>query len=292
MKCERPLSELYHCHSAGNLPRKDFEGRIFQYLLDNPERYRIFEGNSHSWNEFLSWLYPRLARAIDLYRDMGSSFDAYITGLVYSAAREYRNKEMDHRIVEYTCWQARAEEMNVCESESEYPEYNKLPGHRDETAHRENISIPDGIKPRQILFLLLKSYYFVSDEFVNRVSRTIGMEPEAVMKMIEELKNMRSEREIELLDLRDRLYCQHYRYLTYQKRMISAQPGTEYRKKMEARYQRAKKRFMSMRKRLGKMRVDASNRMIADVIGIPKGTVDSNLFAIKSYMASCADQVV
>ena len=279
-KCEKPLSELHRRYAEGNLRKKDFEAGIFQYLLDNPDRYRIFEGNKNRWNEFLSWLYPRLARAIDLYRDVGSSFDAYITGLIHSAFREYRCREADHRMTEYACWQARAQEMSVCESECEYLEC------------RDDTPIPDGIKPRQVLLLLLKSYYLVSDEFVNRVARAIGMKTEAVMKMIDELRKRRSEKEIEILELRDRLHCQHYRCLAYEKRMNAAQAGTEYRKKMEARYERARQRFHAMKKRLGSMRIDASNRMIADVIGIPKGTVDSGLFAIKHYLASHMGQLV
>jgi hypothetical protein len=164
--------------------------------------------------------------------------------------------------------------MKVCESESEYPEI------------REDISIPEGIRPRQILLLLLKSYHFVSDEFVKKVARAIGMETEQIMNMIDELRNLRSKKEVEILDFRDRLYCQHYRCLAYQKRMNAAQPETEYYKKMKDRYERARKRFLAMKKRLGKMRLDASNRMIADVMGIPKGTVDSGLFAVKNHLAS------
>ena len=278
--CEKPLSSLYQCYSTGNLPKKDFEGRIFQYLLDNLERYRVLEGGKNCWNEFLSWLYPRLARAIDQYRDLGSSFDAYITSLVHGAAREYRCREADHRITEYACWQARAQEMCVCESESEYLE------------SCEAFSIPRGIKPRHILLLLLKSYYLVSDEFVDRVAGAIGMKAEVIMKMIYKLRTMRCERDTEILNLRDRLYCQHYRCLAYQKRLSAVQPGTDYYKKMEARCVRARQRFFSMKKRLGKMRVDASNRMIADVVGIPKGTVDSSLFAVKNYLASNAGHLV
>jgi len=279
-KSEKPLSTLYQCYSTGNLSKKDFEGKIFQYLLDNIERYRVVEGNKNRWNEFISWLYPRLARAIDLYRDLGSSFDAYITSLVHSAAKEYRCREADHRITEYACWQARAEEMSVCESESEY---------LDSCA---DISIPNGIKPKHVLLLLLKSYYLVSDEFVNRVARAIGMKTDTVMQMINKLKKLRCGKETEILNLRDRLYCQHYRCLAYQKRLCAAQPGTDYYKKMADRCERARRRFHTMKQRLGKMRVDASNRMIADVIGIPKGTVDSGLFAIKNYLASGMGQTV
>jgi hypothetical protein len=96
MKNDKPLSDLYQLYITEKLSKKDFEGMIFQHLLDNSEHFRIFRGNRERWSDFLSWLYPRLVKAIDLYRDLGSSFDAYITSLVYSAAKEYRCRETDH----------------------------------------------------------------------------------------------------------------------------------------------------------------------------------------------------
>ena len=273
-KSEKPLSDLYSQYNAENLPKSDFVGRLFQYLLDNYERYHIFEGNRDRWNEFVSWLYPRLSRAVDVYREQGSSFDAYITGIVHNAAKEYRCREADHYMTEYICWQARSEELALCEGETEYYEYPK------------NITIPADIKPRQILLLLLKSYYFVSDEMVKRAAPLVGIDAEVICGMIEKLRARRAEREAAILEFRERLYSQHYRCLAYQERMYAALPGTDYHKKMRDRFDRARIRFRTMRKRLTGMRVDASNRMIAEVMGIPKGTVDSCLSAVKNRMMS------
>jgi hypothetical protein len=283
MDCDKPLSDLYQLYIEGNLAKKIFEGKIFQHLFNNFEKFRMFNGNRERWNDFLSWLYPRFARAIDLYRNMGSSFDAYITGLVNSAAREYRFRESDHIITEYVCWRAKAEENLLLESEPEYlkDEYLKDAYLKE----RKNISIPDDINPKQILFLLLKSYFFVSNEFVEQVAKAIGMDLNVVQGMIDELKKRRSEKEAEIMDLRERIHCQHYRCLAYEKRMNNAQPGTEHHERMKKRLERAKKRYKTMRKRLGGMRMSASNRMIADVLGIPRGTVDSSLFAIKNRFA-------
>ena len=137
--------------------------------------------------------------------------------------------------------------------------------------------------------LLLKSYYFVSDEFVKQVAHAIDMESATVLNMIEKLRRMRSVREDEILSLRERLHCQHYRCLAYQKRMNAAQPGTEYYERMKERFQRAKRRYLAMRKRLGGMRVDVSNRMISEVTSIPKGTVDSGFYAMKNFLAPYAE---
>jgi hypothetical protein len=274
MKSEKHLSDLYEMYIKSNLSRKNFEGMIFRYLLENFERFRLFNGNRETWGDFLSSLYPRLVRAIDLYHDLGSSFDAYIVSLVHSAAKEYRCRESDRSITEYVCWKARAEEMAVSESE---PEYNE---------NRRRVSLPDDINPRQVLFLLLKSYFFVSDDFVKRVAQTINMNVVMVQNMIDELRRRRSDKEAEILALRERLHCQHYRCIAYQKRMNNTQQGTEYHERMKNRFERARKRFYTMKKRLGGMRMSASNRMIADVLGIPRGTVDSSLSAIKHRLIS------
>jgi hypothetical protein len=104
--------------------------------------------------------------------------------------------------------------------------------------------------------------------------------------MIDELRKRRSEKEAEIMDLRERIHCQHYRCLAYEKRMLNTQPGTEHREKMRMRLERAKKRYKTMRKRLCGMRMSASNRMITEILGIPRGTVDSSLFTIKNRLAS------
>ena len=278
MKSFKSLSDLYQSYVVRSLPKKDFEGKIFQYLLDNFEHFHVFRGNRERWSDFLSWLYPRIVKAIDLYRDLGSSFDAYINSLVHSAAKEYRCRETDHNLTEYVCWRARAEEMVLFENE---PEYLKSP--KDVSL---DFCLPGEVNSRQVLLLLLKSYFFVSDEYVTKVAETIGMKTATILKMIGELRKRRSEKETQILSLRERLHCQHYRCLAYQKRMTCAQNGTDYYERMKGRFERAKKRYNAMKKRLGGMRMAASNRMIAEVLGVPRGTVDSSLSAVKNRLSA------
>lgn len=269
----RPLSALYEQYLARRISKRDFEEKLFRFLLENYDRFRVFKGDEDRWKEYLSWLYPRIARAIDSYRDTGSCFDAYMTGLVHATAKEYRYREADTYITEYMCWQTKAEEMVLFEGEPEYHEVSK------------DVSMPKGINPRQVLYLLLKSYFFVSDEYVKKVAKTIGMDAGTVQNMVNELRAKRSAKEAEILELRERVHSQHYRCLTYQRRMNSIQPGTLLYEKLRLRFERAQKRYRTMKKRLKAMRLTASNRLVAEVMGIPRGTVDSGLFSVKSRLA-------
>ena len=273
MQREKQLSELYSSYTEGEIPKKEFEGEVFKYLLNNFKRYHVFDGNRGKWEEFLGWFYSRLSRAIDHYRDIGATFDGYITSYIQGAVKEYRCREAEHYVTEFACWQAKAEETLTYEYEHEKPE------------KPEKVSIPKDINPKQLLFLLLKSYYSVTEEIVERTASTIGIKSEILWDLIEKLKTLCSEKELGMLKLRERIHCQHYRCLVYQKRMNNAQKGTLYHDKLKVRFEHARKRFYSMKKRLCGIRMTASNRMIADVLGIPKGTVDSGLYMMKKYMA-------
>jgi len=270
MEQSKPLSDLHQRYLSGHLNRKDFECLLFLNLLKSHERYRIIEPDLNCWNDFLSWLFPRLQRSIDLYRDIGLSFDSYINGLIYKASKEYHVRENDHCLVEHVCWKEQSHEMEVCEYNPDYGE-----------EYCGDNSILRKIKPKHILILLLKNYHFVSDEYVRHISLALGFKSDAVFGMIDKLRLLCSDKEVKIESLRSRLYCQHYRCLAYQQRLKSAEQGSFYREKLKCRCERAKKRFLSMKKRLSNMRHDAPNWMIASVLGIPKGTVDSGLFALK-----------
>jgi FixJ family two-component response regulator len=51
---------------------------------------------------------------------------------------------------------------------------------------------------------------------------------------------------------------------------------------MKQRGEKARKRLEGMRNRLASIRTDPTNRQVAEVIGISKGSVDSGLHALKT----------
>jgi DNA-directed RNA polymerase specialized sigma24 family protein len=268
-----PLSNLRKQYGQGLLTRKDFEGRIFEFILENYQRFHLFHWDRETCTDYLCWLYPRLSRAIDAYKDVGASFDAYIASVVHWSAKEYRSREADHHVTEYACWEARAEE--VAERE---------PAYMDVRLEESGKTMPEQKKlpnPRQILILLLKSYFFVSDDFITRVAPYMDISPEKLLCMIDKLRMMRFDRDEEIRDVQERLHCEYYRCLSYQKRLNAQPEGSSMQAKMEGRLERARMRYKIMKERLMGMGTEASNRQIAEVMGIPKGTVDSTLHAIK-----------
>jgi hypothetical protein len=209
---------------------------------------------------------------------VGASFDAYIASLVHWSAKEYRSREAEHHIIEYACWEARAGE--VSESASAYMDA-MLEDSVSESGSSEQKKLPN---PRQILILILKSYFFVSDTFVLKVAPAVNVSTEKLQSMIDQLRAMRSVRDANIRKAQERLHCEYYRCLAYQKRLNALDKGTAMQTKVTGRIKRARERYKLLKERLASIGTEASNRQVAEVLGIPKGTVDSTMYAIKQKM--------
>ena len=261
------LNTIMDDYLHGRIKRKEMEGKLFMYIRKHPRRFSIFLFSSDACDDFISWLYPRLSKAIDRYADQGACFDAYITSMVKLSAREYSLRKKDHRIIEKTWWDAKAQEMAVLDEEPEYPE--KSPPHKKVS------------NPRQVLMLLLKSYYYISDDLIEQLAPALGLKKEDLFHMVDKLRVLRLQREEMINGLKERIHCQFYRCLAFEKRLQAAPQFSAHWYKMKRCYENARKRLDSMRKRLNTMRVEASNRQVAGIMGVKKGTIDSNLFAVK-----------
>jgi len=260
------LNGMFNDYLLGRISRKELEGGIFVYIKTNPRRFSISLLRDDVRDDFISWLYPRLSRAVDHYIDQGSCFDAYITSMVRLSAKEYGLRKKEHRIIEKTWWNARALEMEVAEEEPEYLEAEPVP---------KKVS-----NPRQILMLLLKSYYFLSDAHLEKIAPSLGLKKEELFHMVDKLRILRVQREEMINALKERVHGQFYRCLAFEKRMQAAPYHSAHWFKMKRCLETARKRLVSMRSRLHAMRIEASNEQVAGIMGVAKGTVDSNLHAV------------
>jgi RNA polymerase sigma factor (sigma-70 family) len=234
----------------------------------------IGRGHKKDLSDFISWVYPRIANAVDNYKDNGSSFDAYIYSIVNKAHKEYRAGDIERRITERTVWSFKEYER-VAEVEEAY-----LAAEQDDPPPITRIR-----NPRQILILLLKTCYTLSDDFIARIAPALGMSIEKIDRLVMELKELRAEQEQEIHDLRERVYSQFYRCLSFQSRADLSPPNSVREQRYTECLNRGIKRLNSMRETLRKHRADVTNEEIAKVLGISKGTVDASLFTVrKNYL--------
>jgi hypothetical protein len=135
---------------------------------------------------------------------------------------------------------------------------------------------------RQILFLLLKCYYFVSDDLLARIAPAVGIKKEQLLKIITRLRDLRTRREAEIRRLQERKYSLFYHCMAYEKIIKGLAENPVHQNLIKMRLERTRRRLEAIKERLSKIHVHATNRQIAEVLGIPRGTVDSALSTLKS----------
>jgi DNA-directed RNA polymerase specialized sigma24 family protein len=277
------LSKLYRDYKNGLIGRTVFEAKLMGEVTYRAPSV-LGKNRSKNLQDFLVWLYPRLHNAIDNYKNTGSDFDRYLYTIVRKAYKEFHMKEHDHRITERTVWTEKSYEFTGYEYAVE------------SAAEREAFYAPDSeddkpepfrcvSNPRQILILLMKSYYFLSDDFISRIAPALGMDREEINMLVTEMRDLRAEREQEIHDLRERVHTQFYRCLSFQYRAEAAPANSARQLHYRECLNRGLKRLSSMRQTLRNLNVDASNKEIAEVLGISKGTVDASLFTVKKSYA-------
>ena len=137
------LNDLYTNYMAGLLDRKKLEAAIFETVRENVHDLCIPGWKKEDYDDFLSWLYFRICRAIGTYRETGASFETYIGALVRMTAKEYRVRLIRDYTEESAAWVTQIPDMYVCEHEPEY----------DEQVTETPVKLKN---PRQVLILLLK----------------------------------------------------------------------------------------------------------------------------------------
>ena len=268
------LNDLYIRYTDGLIEKKQFEAMIFIVIDKDLHRFKLNRWRKEDVDDYLSWLYPRISRAIDSYKDIGSSFEAYIGALVRFAAKEYRSRQADNNVAEYAAWTAHAPE---CYTGEEEPDYTN-----DDTACPKTQTEPPVKNPRQLLALVLKCYSYVSDDLLNRLYPRLGIEKEQLQQLINRLRELRAGRDRKIERLRESVNCQFYRCIVYEKRLLSMPENSALAERMKQRLEKARIRLAAMRKRLSKMRPSASNAQVAELLGVTKGSIDATLHVLKN----------
>jgi len=279
------INDLYSRYVSGAIKRSELEGNLYTFLVNNKEKTCLSHWKNDEYEDYVSWFYPNLRKAIDSYNETGSSFEAFVRKFMQVSSKEYHVNATTKSVIEYSAWSARVGEMY---SHDEAPVYLH---EKTESVINQLVIDKKGRKnTRRILALILKCYHYVSDDFIEKISPVIEIDKNQLMEMVEKIRGIRQKRDDEIYRMRERIYRQYYRCIIYEKRLLLLNENTVVYDKMLERAEKAKKRLENMRKRMSKIRTDASNKQVAEAIGIKKGTVDSSLFKLKAKWETLASK--
>jgi len=271
------INDLYSQYRSGEIKREEFEGNIYSYLVNNQDKTCLSHWKNDEYEDYVSWFYPSLQRAIDSYNETGASFEAFMHKFLLISSKEYHVRITTRSVIEYSAWSARVGELYARE---ESPAYLH---EKTESVIQQLIIDKKGRKnTRRILALILKCYHYVSDDFLDKISGVIGVDKKELREMVMKIRRIRQKRDDEIYQMKERIYRQYYRCIIYEKRLLLLHENTILYNKMFLRLEKARQRLEKMRVRMSKIRTDASNKQVADVIGIKKGTVDASLFKLKA----------
>ncbi|MDR1868162.1 MAG: hypothetical protein LBQ77_07885 [Treponema sp.] len=276
------INDLIQHYRDGDIDRKELEEKIFRYINQQPHQFHLrFEKEERL--DFLTWLYPRIHRAIDRYEDKGRTFEDYMGALIHWAIKEYFLLERKRTVSEEVYWTNEGSWLVQNEGSSYANDENLPPLCVTNKRLVKN--------KRQMLIMLLKSYRFVSEEFIDRIIPYLGVEKEKVQTLLSIIREKNIQREERVHRLQEAVKRHYYRYLVAEQKLTLIPKESEQYEEAKQRRDNARKRLNNSRTKLNIVSKRASNRQIAEVLGIPKGTVDSNVFLARKRITKFFQKV-
>ena len=284
------LDDLYHQMRDGKMSKRKLEDEIYRFLLKDNRIGERLQKTYADFCDFLCSIYPKISKAIDTYKDRGSSFEAYIGMIIYYSHKEEKAKDHKRKFFDTLCFEENRREMIVSESESSY-EPLKGAGKPYGSIARKRISIRSlcgGTLASnknswiKLVILVLKSYTKVEPGHIESISALTGLDSGELFKLIDNIKELRLKADTELSLLKNRVHSQYYKCLSYETRLRHFAKDDHRYKIIQEKLERAKETLDKMRDRLKHKKTDATNQQVSNVLGIPKGSVDFCVSSVRS----------
>lgn len=260
--------------------------RIFERIATSvyrcPRHYG-FDGEDDA-AEALCHYRERVCGLAERYVDNGSSFEAYVTTSLRFLARTMRREQRKRREREMVC--ERSERFGLesrMEAASLPPIFDLVGSDEDCLAHpaREKPSVPElsAFKSR-LVYLYLKCAWAADDEKTGRVAAAAGVPVDwLAAAAAQSLRSLEAERaRFERLSLRRDRSWARMRLLEGRLR-DEVEPAA--RKRIEDAIVRERLNWDRARQEIRAFKPVVPNSVVARILGIPKGTVDSGLYYLK-----------
>lgn len=253
-----------------------------------------FGWNEDDCSDFFCFFYPKLIRLVDRFQYQGKPFEVYLLTTLKWQLRTFAGQQTirDLRVRVLT-------QQNFWAPDGQL-EIHSETSLRGQPAEREKeLDIPSDVRRvlkinrrnyiedpssrRRVLFLALKSAFRMTEPLLERLAMLTGYNLEWLCSLIEELKRrVRAQREraVHLSERRNscffRIYC-----LQEQLRLAAE---ASVRSELTMQMLIEKDRLTAILNDLSHIPLSPTHRDIAEVLGIPKGTVDSGLYYLKESL--------
>jgi hypothetical protein len=312
---EERLHDLVIAYKKSGAGREAIMERVAALLYTSHEAYG-FDDEDAAADAFLKYR-ERIARLVDRFEDRGLPFDAYLATSLRFLARTVRRERRRDSERAMLCERAAADDR----PEAWQPgDDSKLPDGTDADAgfsmepglclpfrdgslgaskpagaldpsrrSRRRPRARGGPAPRsaveaarssRIVFLAVKCAWELDDESVERIADSACVNRDwlasAVGQARRSLEPERARRD-RMIERRNSSWCRR-RLLEAR---LECETDPQRRDRIEATLERERRRFGRALEELGALRLIVPNSVVARILGVPKGTVDSGLYYLR-----------
>ena len=294
-------SVLAYQHTGEGLDElvKRLAARIYRYPRHRPGL------DEDDCGEFYIYFYPRLIRTIENFREQGKPFDHYLNAVLRWQLQSYlRRKNHDRRSRALICrpafWDQPAENLPGEEqpAERQAREDPRFPGVHfpgEPTAQAPFPFMgPGGIMKtdsdrRRFLVMLLKNMQFLDARELETGFSLCGCPADELARITSKLKERLAGKEARLAFLRTRRNRAFFK-LSLLEEELSVTPEAAEKERLRAWLVKTRTTLHLAQQRLASTPRCPTNRDLAEVLGLPKGTVDTSLYWLKKRLFSVYPQ--
>jgi len=255
---------------------RDLVGELAARVYQFPRRKMGWDEDA--CGEFYVFIHPRLIRMLDRFRDQGKPFESYLGAVLTWQLRNFaRERKRSER-----AWNVSLR----LQTDEEAPEQSctHWVGAPDSIARL----IKSDADRRNFLFLVLKCSCTIDPENAASLAGIARVDEKRLLDLVSVLRGMRNRREARLETFR----CRRNKAFS-QARLLEVEMKSEIdplqNETLRAGLSKARRRMRLAMKRMARVGLAPTNREIASVLGVPKGTVDSGLYWLKKKLASVYD---
>lgn len=246
------------------------------------------------WNrdraaDFYLFFYPKLSRLIQNFEYKGLSFHAILRNTVSWQVNSFYRHTRTSRKMEYCLrFNSIIEAESVSDStQAPLPEISEK--FRSNLGMKKDGIICNSALNKRIIILTLKNANHISDAYISKIAGITGCSIEWLEACIDELRLI-SEARRERYEKYCRRINKAYMEICQVHRELGICESSRERLGLLEKLSKLKIRMQTARENLNSVAMTPTNREIADVMQMPKGSIDSGLYHLRRHLRTLTEQ--
>ena len=277
------LNDLVLDYRNGKGDVGDIVLRVAAQVYREPRRFG-FDDEDAAADALLRYRH-RIVAFIDRFQERGIAFDAYLGACLRFLAKTVRRDRKYHAERDLVCERADlpVEKESWCEEPGE-PSSSALFAPAPVRRFRAAGSTYEATANR-LVFLLIKCVWEADDADVKRVAEAAGVDPAwlgAAATQARRALNAEFARFERMRSRRNTAWCR----INLLESRLREEPEAAKRGELKAKLDRERSHLNRALRDIGKFKPLVSNSIVARILGVPKGTVDSGIYYLRKQLQS------